>query len=1006
MTEISHDNVETIQSYYLPHHGVFKEDSLTTKLRVVFDGSCPSTSGYSLNELQLIGPKLQNDILDVLLRFRYHKYVVSADISKMYRQILMHKEHRSLQRIIWRDDPSKDLSTYQLNTVTYGTSSAPYLAIRCLQQLAHDNKISYPLASQTILNDFYVDDLLTGSDDLDELNDTCKNIFLILKGGGFILRKWVTNVSAVLSGLVIGDITNAILTLGENENSKTLGIQWYNQLDILKYHVPNLAIPEVISKRSILADIAHIYDPLGLLSPCIILFKILIQTLWSQKLSWDDPVPHKCAENWIQLRKNLSTLNEIEIPRRAIESESTLIDLHCFCDASQAAYATCIYLRSQNPQGKYFVHLLCAKTKVAPVKCITIPRLELCAALLGAQLVKKTISSLKTSIPCFFWTDSQVALAWIHSEPNRFQVFVSNRISQIQSLSNPKDWYYVNTKQNPADLASRGVQPQLLKCTDIWWHGPPFLLQDESCWPLLRSDKSESELIELKPVTKVHTLVMHNDIFTRFSCFNKLKRIVAYCLRFLANTHLPILSRNLGPLLVSEMNTAFFVLVKLSQKDSFLETINLLNANKPLQKNNNLVSLAPFLDSQNILRVGGRLQLSSVDSNVKHPILLAAKLPLTKLIFSYKHIDLLHAGPQLLLANIRETLWVIGGRNLAKQTVHECIRCFKFKPTFASCPMGQLPKERVNPSFPFEITGIDYAGPYLIKDRKLRTYKLVKCYMCVFVCFCTKALHLELVSDLTSECFLACLKRFCSRRGIPAHIYSDNGTTFVGAKNELSEFTEFLKNNSDAIVRYCTSNNTSWHFIPPYAPNFGGLWEAAVKSAKYHLKRSIQNATLTFEELNSLIIQIEGILNSRPLFAMSDDPNDLQPICPSHFLLGRAIKSLPEYNFEKVPENRLSSLELIQKFKQQFWSRFSKEYITQLSRNYKWRDAPTKIKPGVLVLIQDDKQPSNHWLMGRILNLISGKDGVSRVAVIKTSDGIIKRAVRRLCPLPLQEETI
>lgn len=1005
MTKVSPNNLNIFPSYYLPHHGVYKEDSLTTKLRVVFDGSCPSSSGWSLNDLQFTGPKLQNEILDILLRFRFYKYVVSADISKMYRQINMHEQHRPLQRIVWREDPSKDFSIYDLNTVTYGTSSAPYLAIKCLQELAHENKSSFPIASNTILTDFYVDDLLTGSNDASELNQTCKDIFFILKKGGFILRKWVTNEPSVLQDLSLNNVSNGILILGENESSKTLGIQWHFKTDILKYNVANFEVPHIISKRAILGDIARLYDPMGLITPCIILFKIFIQSLWLQKLSWDDPIPPKLVDVWCQLRKNLSLINTIEIPRYIMQADAVPTDLHCFCDASQTAYAGCIYVRSKSSSsGEYFVQLLCAKSKVAPVKLVSIPRLELCAALLVAQLCKQVVISLKTPIPIYYWTDSQVALAWIKAEPNRFQVFVANRISQIQSLTNPEDWHYVNTKDNPADLASRGVPPQVLHGSNKWWNGPDFLLHND----LVRPEtfvEPETEL-EVKKITTVNIVRTHNSIFELFSNINKLKRIIAYCYRFVNNCKLSLPNRIHGPLQANEINNSFFVLIKLAQYDSFEETITLLKAKKALPKKNTLSSLAPFLDNNQFLRVGGRLELSSLNQNIKHPLLLSSKHPLTNILFIAKHLELLHAGPQLLLSNIRQSIWVIGGRNLAKKTVHECIKCFKFKPKFATSPMGQLPQERINMSFPFEITGIDYAGPYLIKDRKLRNSKMIKCYMCVFVCFSTKAVHLEIVTDLTSANFLACLKRFVSRRGIPSHIYSDNGTTFVGANNDLREIAEFLKSNSTSVLEYCANNNITWHFIPPYSPNFGGLWEAAVKSSKNHIKRIMHSTSLTYEEFNTLIVEVEGILNSRPLFAMSQDPNDLQPICPSHFLIGRNLKMLPDYNYLDTPQNRLSSVQTVQKFKQQFWSRFQKEYVTQLSHSYKWKGSPTPINTGTLVLIHDENTPSNHWLMGRVITVIQGKDNVARVATIKTAQGVIKRTIRKLCPLPVQTEVI
>lgn len=325
--------------------------------------------------------------------------------------------------------------------------------------------------------------------------------------------------------------------------------------------------------------------------------------------------------------------------------------------------------------------------------------------------------------------------------------------------------------------------------------------------------------------------------------------------------------------------------------------------------------------------------------------------------------------------------------------------CFKAKPNFFEAPMSNLPNARILSSFPFQHTGVDYAGPFFIADRKGRGRQVTKAYICVFVCFSTKAIHLELVSNLTSEHFIACFHRFTSRRGVPSHIYSDNGTTFI-AYNELKEVGKFLYNNQKTVNDFASSIGCIWHFIPPYSPNFGGLWEVAVKSMKFHFKRVLKDATITYEEFNTLLTQVEGVLNSRPLFALSSDPSDLNPLSPSHFLIGRSLVAPPDIDVQDIPSNRLSRLQFVQ----QFWNRFSKEYVTELHKQYKWKKNPTPIEIGNLVLIKNAQLPSYQWHTGRVLRLFPGKDNVSRVAEVKTCQGVIKRSVRDLCPVPLPEQ--
>nr|CAI5837877.1 unnamed protein product [Callosobruchus analis] len=317
--------------------------------------------------------------------------------------------------------------------------------------------------------------------------------------------------------------------------------------------------------------------------------------------------------------------------------------------------------------------------------------------------------------------------------------------------------------------------------------------------------------------------------------------------------------------------------------------------------------------------------------------------------------------------------------------------------------MSSLPNERIKPQFPFYIVGIDYAGPFHILNKKGRGSKLIKCYLVIFICFCTKAIHAEAVTDLTTDNFLACLRRFTSRRGVPAVIYSDNGSTFVGANNKLKNFGHFLYKNQSFITDATSEFNIKWIFIPPYTPNHGGLWEAAVKSMKHHLLRTIKG-NVTYEEFNTLIIQVEGILNSRPLFALSSDPNDLAPVTPSHFLIGRPLTSLPESNYMEVPQNRLLRLEHLQQLYQRFWHQFSKQYVSQLHQQYKWKGTPSTVAVDSLVLVKSDFQPPCTWPVGRVLQLFPGKDGVSRIAEVKTHRGTVTRSIRHLCPLPVQNE--
>lgn len=990
-------------SYYFPHHGILNEKNQTTKLRVVFDASAQSDTGVSLNDIQHIGPTIQEDLISILLRFRQYNVVICADIVKMYRQIWIHPDQWCLQRILWRFSPTEAIEEYELKTVTYGNASSPFLAVRCLQQLSKESEQSHPNASRVIARDFYMDDVISGTDNIEEAITLCDDLRKVLLSGGFELQKWASNRSEVLQHVKQGD-AGAIMKMGDHDLTKTLGLYWASSEDVLLYTILEPSSQRV-TKRSILSDVSLIFDPLGLLAPTIIHAKIILQKLWMYKLSWDESVPLEIDTKWRNFRNKLVELNTLRIPRRICCDKSIHTEIHGFCDASLEAYGACVYIRSVNKQGDIQVRLLTAKSKVAPLKTITIPKLELCGALVLAQLIKKVKCSMTLRVDEYFlWCDSTVCLSWIKTQPNILQTFVSNRVSQIQGFTEPSDWNFIRTNENPADLLSRGVMPNLLRESNFWWEGPNWLSKSSEVWPVCEF-QIETKLPECK---KQATVLKIEEVqcfpISSFSSLTRLKRITAYCLRFLYNLKNKV--RRGGPLKAKDLENSMHVLIKISQKECFENEIEGLKRERNLHTKSNLLHLNPFLDSAGILRVGGRLESSQFPYEKKHPVLLSGTHHLTKLIFRAEHLRLLHAGPQMLLSSIREIYWPLKGRVLARNTVFKCIRCFRSKPKQVTPIMGMLPKERVTCAAPFKITGVDYAGPFNIKDRKGRGSKTSKCYIALFVCFVTKCVHLELVSDLTTEAFLAAFRRFISRRSSPSHMYSDNGRTFVGVKNELLELGKFLQNNNKTISELSANENIQWHFIPAFSPHMGGLWEAGVRSCKGHLKRVLGNALVTFEEMCTVLTQIEAILNSRPLTPLSSDPNDLSVLTPSHFLIGKSLTAIPGADYQEIAENRLSRFQLLQKLQQHFWTRWKREYISQLQSRVKWKTQQAKVQINDLVVIRNDNAPPLQWELGRIVDLHPGTDNIVRVVSIKTQRGILKRAVANICVLPIDSDAI
>lgn len=535
----------------------------------------------------------------------------------------------------------------------------------------------------------------------------------------------------------------------------------------------------------------------------------------------------------------------------------------------------------------------------------------MCGAVLLAKLLKKVLYALKIDNICFFaWSDSQIALAWINGRPNRWKTFVANRVVEVTSIINPKKWNHVSSTDNPADVASRGILPSEILNHTLWWNGPSWLSQSAQHWPklneIVQTNLEERAYIHSFPIFKCEDVF--NGLLYKYSSIHKLKRVTAYCFRFIENIRKKTADKKQDTLSVCELSSALQFWIKHVQQREFLTEINCCKNDDELPRGNRLIPLNLFLDDNKVLRVGGRLRNSKyLGFDMKHPILLPSKHHLTTLIIADIHDDTLHAGPQLMLNILRKNYWIPKTRQVIRKFIHRCVFCYRQRGQTMNQIMGELPENRITSARPFIKSGVDYCGPFVLKTFRGRgNHKTYKGYIAVFVCLSTKAVHLEVVTDLTTEAFMAAFRRFISRRGKCLQIYSDNSSNFVGASGELLRLNNFLQSQStqQKLADSASIMETDWHFIPPGSPHFGGLWEAAVKSTKFHLKRVIGSTSLTYEEMTTLLTQIEACLNSRPLCAITDDPSDLEPLTPGHFLVGESLLVIPEPDLSDVPLNR------------------------------------------------------------------------------------------------------
>lgn len=791
--------------------------------------------------------------------------------------------------------------------------------------------------------------------------------------------------------------------LEQNSYVHALGLHWHPTSDTFHFTFEQ-PTSHSITKRTILSLIAKLYDPLGLLAPVIIRAKILMQELWTLKVGWDDPLPCHIANRWMTYMQEFKEINLIKIPRWIGVKEKYQRQLHGFCDASQQAYSALVYARSINSEGSITTRLVVSKTKVAPLKRLTIPRLELAGAVLLIKLMSHIVQVLEAfETPMFLWTDSSITLTWINGHPSKWKDFIQNRVVYIQETLPQATWKFISGKENPADLSTRGLTPAQLITHTEWWEGPEWLSQTMDLWPNKSSTNVITDELELRPV-QISTLTSSPiqqpwDLSTRYSTLTKLLRITATCMRAIA-IFKHSSNKLTGPLTVSEIDKARKFWIKNTQQLAFKQDINILSRNMPVSKSSSLQRLTPFLDNEGLLRSGGRLQNSSLPEESKHLLILPRQSGLTTLIIADAHTKTLHGGTQLTLTYIRQNYWIIGGRSPVKSFIFKCVICTRYRQRRAQQIMGQLPLKRVIQTIrPFLNTGVDYAGPFFIKTWRGKNARQYKAYIAVFVCLSTSAAHLELVTDYSTEAFIAAYKRFAARRGICSTLSSDCGTNFIGADKQ-----KLFSSSSEDLKRLATllaNDGTEWSFNPPSAPHFGGIWEAAVKSAKYHLNRVVGSHLLTYEEMTTFLTQIEAVLNSRLLCNISDDPEDLTALTPGHFLIGNAPTVIPEPSLEDVPNSRLSRWQLLRQLLDHFWSRWSKECLQRYHDVAKWNRQLPSLAKDSLVLVTDERYPPSKWPLGRIVEVHPGKDGSTRVVTVRTQTSVFKRPIVKLCPLPI-----
>ena len=778
-------------------------------------------------------------------------------------------------------------------------------------------------------------------------------------------------------------------------------MRWCPESDTFGYKINLKEKP--ITRRGILSTISSIYDPLGIASPYLLEGKHILQQICIEK-GWDDPLSEEQMQMWNKWKENIVKLEAIKV-NRCIQpmgfGEISHASLHHFSDASADSYGQVTYLRIVNIEGRISCCLMMAKSRVAPANRPTIPRLELTAAVVSTKVARSMKEELDIPIASeLFWTDSQVVLAYISNEVKRFHLFVANRVKKIREYSDVKQWNYVPTKENPADDTTRGLKLSNSLKDERWINGPEFLYKDESEWPkqpssfvLCHEDK------EIRKI-KVNAIISSTDelltvLESLTSKWLRMKRIVATMISW----------RKRKPINIEDLQTAENAILRLVQARAFQEDIQALQQKNPnMKKNSQLSKLCPFIDDNGILRVGGRIKEADVPYEVKHPIILPRRSTTTNLIIEHHHQQLQHSGRNSTLNRLRTSgFWVINGNSLVRFLINKCVKCKILRGKASVQRMADLPKERLEPSPPFTYCGIDLFGPFIIRERRSD----LKRYGVIFTCFNSRAVHIECAHTMDTDSFILCLRRFIGRRGAVRTIRSDNGTNFIGAKLELQKAVKEM--DVDKISNYLLNIGTdfiSWKHNPPYASNFGGVWERLIRSARAILDGIMlsHGHSLNDESFRTLLVEVEAIMNSRPITTDGINDPDSLPLSPINLLTMKSMVIRPPPGvFQKEDLYCRRRWRRVQHLSNEFWSKWRREYLQILQIRSKWTSHQRNMKVGDVVIVKDDNASRNVWKLGVVTEVHPSNDGDVRSVSIRQNGSIYKRPVNKLVLLVGQE---
>lgn len=994
------------------------------KPRLVFDSSA-TYKGISLNNQLLQGPDDNNKLLGVLIRFRGGEIGFSCDIEAMYYNFHLTEQDRNFVRFFWFKDnnASKEIVEYRGMVHLFGNRPSPAVAHFGLRYAVSRSKVSDTAISRTFLErNFYVDDGLGCSHTVKDAIGTIEGARAILQRYNIRLHKIASNSSEVMDHFPETERSesSSIKGLGVAQAQSILGLAWDIKRDELYLQVDLPDKP--FTRRGMLSIVGSLYDPLGMISPITLQGKCLQREIMLKSKSedgecdWDAPLPSEYGEKWNNWKASLTYFDKIRLRRSYVPKnfgEVESVQLHVFCDASELAIAAVAYLRvTSSTHGTVSTSYVMSKSKLVPRTAMSMPRAELCAALEASVLSSEVISELDLRVDSLtLYTDSMVVLGYLRNTEKKFSNYVARRVHTILQRTDISQWSYVSTSLNPADIGTRCHSIETLMAT-CWIEGPQFLRCGSNVSH--NYDDSDVQLPELQNVaTALEPLSVPfsrlDVIFERVSSLNRAVKIVQL---LISNTRRLVdqVRRRLGYFTV-ERNTeisrtcAIETLVCRAQISCYTNLRNIIGGGGDAS-HHRLSSLNPFVDSFDVLRVGGRLKHSALHPSQKHPMLLPPKHPVTLLVMRHYHEKVAHQGRYLTHGAIREAGFHIEkGTKVIKTFIHSCITCRRLRSPTSSQIMADLPACRLEEAPPFHHTGVDVFGPFLIADGKStrQTKGSKKIWGLMLTCMVSRAIHVEPLHGLDTSHLRNSLRRFIAVRGSCKNFYSDRGTNFVGSDNQDKEISML------DVQRDLENSECQWHFNTPHSSHHGGSWERKIGAFRRVFEASVlplRNRLLTRDEFGTLMYEAMAIVNNTPLWGVSSDPNDPEPLTPARLL---TLKDAPVSLSSDVFDQRdLMSYgkrrwKRVQYLANCFWEQWRKHYIFSLQERSKWQKTKKSLAKGDIVLMRDGASKRNCWPIGVITSVKKSRDGLVRSV---TLDALIRngnRVTRRSYDRPITE---